>query len=1140
MKRFLTTSAITLLIILSNFVHAKPETNSRYNPSYLLKQQTYIIHLEDAPLTTYRGGISGLKATALNYNKTFNDETGRPKVNTKSLASTSYKNYLLNKQQQSVQNISQTIGRNLAVKNHYDTVINGFAAKITAKEAEDISKLTGIKSVEVARIHKAHTDRGPLMIQAPAAWNGTITGIPAKGEGMLVAIIDTGIRSNHPSFAEVSPSDGYQHINPLGNNVFLGHCVTTPEFCNNKLIGTYSFADGIDTPEDEDGHGTHVASTAAGNTLTFDLGSGNGFELTGVAPRANIVSYRISDAEGNANSSDVVAAIEQAVNDGVDVINYSFGSNSFDPWSLSSSVAYRNARAAGVIVITSAGNDGPNPNTVGSPADAPWVTSVAASTHDRGEYPEKSLSNMTGGSTTPPSTIMGRSLTGEYTADIVYAGDFSNGDTNPEQCLNPFPEDTFSGQIVVCDRGEIARVQKAKNVAAGGAGGYVLANIQDGSSFLSDDIYVIPGIHINANNGDTIKAWLASGDNHIATIDGTTGNVGIDPDAADIVAGFSSRGANPSVQSIIKPSVAAPGVSILAAGVGEVDYTFLQGTSMASPHVAGAAALIKQSKPNWTAGQIHSAMISTGVTTLVKENGVTSADPFDIGGGRLDIGKALNAGLLLDETNANFSAANPSSGGDPKTLNLPSMANSECSVSCAWSRELVAAVSGSWTASYVTDSGLTLGVTPASFTLTENQSQIINLTADISGADGQWLFGSLILTPNDTNTSTSKFPVAVQVNNSSLPNQLTINTQRDAGQLILSDITTIASTNIQASSFLAPATPEQKTLEADSDNSSAFDDLTDGVTVELINVTANSRLIFASTSNSSATDLDLYVGFDANGDGQAQEHELLESSISPDANEEILIAKPNAGTYWILVQNWDGAETGSDSYTYSSGVIGSTASQDISIQSPSSSDGATPFDITLNYDNMSESRYFGVLTLGSEGSIDNLGDSTFTIHRNTNDVSLSTSPTSVAVDANVTLTILISPDSNEIRNYTTSIELPSGMTVDQSTLSNGATLSGNQVSWDSTVSGGSASTSFDATVNSTLADQTVNLEVLHDLDAPNSKQESSSSSFSVQSQTTGGGTGGGTGGNTDDSSGGGGTLWLIYLLLFPLYLIRKK
>jgi len=1139
MKKNLTIITLTILFILPNSVNAKSKNNNHYTPNYLLKQQTYIIQLEDKPLTTYQGGIVGLKATALNHNRTISTQTNQSKINTKSQASSNYKNYLQNKQQQKIQHISQTIGRVIKTKHQYNTVINGFSVKMTAKEADDITNLAGIKSVEVTQTLKAHTDRGPLLIQAPAAWNGSVTGIPAKGEGMLIAIIDTGIRSDHPSFAEVSPSDGYQHINPLGSNVFLGHCATTPEFCNNKLIGAYNFAEDINTPEDEDGHGTHVASTAAGNTLTFDLGSGNAFELTGVAPRANIISYRISDAEGNTNSAELVGAIDQAVSDGVDIINFSFGSGSFNPWRVSFSIAYKNARSAGVVVITSAGNDGPNPNTVGSPADAPWITSVAASTHDRGDYPQKSLSGMSGGLTTPPSTIMGRSLTGEFTANIVYAGNFSNGDSNPEQCLNPFPENTFSGQIVVCDRGEIARVQKAKNVAAGGAGGFVLANIQGGSSFLADDIYVIPGIHINANKGDILKAWLTSGENHLATIDGTNGNVGIDPNAADIVAGFSSRGANPSVQSIIKPSVAAPGVSILAAGIGEVDYTFLQGTSMASPHVAGAAALIKQSKPNWTAGQIHSAMVSTGATTLVKENGVTPADPFDIGGGRLDIGKALNAGLLLDETDANFSNANPSSGGDPKTLNLPSMANNKCSVSCTWSRELVAAVAGSWTASYITDSGLTLNVTPASFSLTENQSQTINITADIAGIDGEWLFGSLVLTPTDTNISTSKFPVAVQVNNSSLPNQFIIDTQRDAGQLILTDITAITSTNMQTSSFLAPAIAEQKTLEADSDNSSAFDDLSDGVTVELVNVPANSRLIFASTSNSSATDLDLYVGFDSNGDGRVQEHELLQSSLSPDADEEILITKPRAGNYWILVQNWDGAATGSDNYTYSSGVIGSSPSQNISIQSATSSDGSIPFDIVLSYDNMNESRYFGVLTLGSDSSVDNLGVSSFTINRNTNDVLLSASPASVAIDSKVTVTLEISPDTNETRNYTTSVEIPSGMTVDQTSLTNDATLSGNVVNWNPTVSS-SSTTSFEATVNSTLAGQTINLEVFHDLDSPNNKQESSTASFSVQNQSTGGTTGGTTSGNTSSSSGGGGTIWFVYLLLLSLIRIRKS
>ena len=770
---------------------------------------------------------------------------------------------------------------------------------------------------------------------------------------------------------------------------------------------------------------------------------------------------------------------------------------------------------------------------------------VAASTHDRGAFPSKTLSNMSGGSSTPPSTISGRSLTGAITAAIVYAGNFNNGDTNPEQCLNPFPDGTFTGQIVVCDRGGIARVQKAKNVAAGGAAGYVLANVQGGSSFLADDIYVIPGIQIAASDGDNLKSWLANGSGHNGTVNGTSGAVGVNPQAADIVAGFSSRGANSIIPDVIKPSVSAPGVSILAAGIGEVDYAFLQGTSMASPHVAGAMALIKQLKLAWSAGQIHSALVSTAITNLRKEDGITPADAFDMGGGRIDISIALNAGLLVDESNANFIAADPSNGGSPKTLNLPSMADLSCSVSCSWNRTLVAAVSDSWTTSFVTDTGLNLSVSPSSFSLSAGQSQSITIAANISGQDGDRLFGRLILTPSNNNVSTSHFPVAIQVNNSSLPSSFTIATQRDAGQHRLSGITSIASATLGATAYIKPVSTIAKTISVDSDNSSAFDDLTDGVNIELISVSAGSQLVFASTENSSATDLDLFVGFDSNGDGQVQESELLASSTSPNADERVLITAPQAGTYWILVQNFSGSTSADDSYTSTAGFVGPAPSSDITVQLPNSSDGVSAFNIDINYDNISAAKYFGVLTLGNGGADSSLGATAFTVNRLANDVSVAAGVASIAANETNSFTITIQPSSPETRNYTTSLVLPAGVTVDSASLPAGVSLSNNIVSWNPTVSGATTQISFDVTADSSLANQTVNLSLSHNVDLPNAKAETANTSFSVTGATGGGAGGGGTGGGNNggnngasQSSGGGSIQWLLLGLLF-LSIVRR-
>ncbi|TQV81470.1 S8 family serine peptidase [Aliikangiella coralliicola] len=1128
-KQFIANIAFIIgLLHLAFSAHARQSLEAEENKHYFLLEKTYIVQLDASPLASYNGEINGLPATNLQNNSV--SKVGLPgkKLDVNSKASQTYIRYLKQQQQDIMSNAAQHLKQDLNIGFTFQHVLNGFTVNITSSQAALLRSLPGIKSVILAPKIKAETDRGPLLINAPAAWDASATGVAAQGEGIVVAVIDSGIRHDHPSFAQVDPTDGYIHVNPLGNGVFLGHCATNAGYCNNKLIGAYNFADGVNDPEDSDGHGTHVASTAVGNRLSFDLGGGNSLDLSGVAPRANLIAYRISGDDGIASGGASVAAINQAVADGVDVINYSFGGSAFNPWSASDSLAYRNARAAGIIAITSAGNDGPNPETVGSPGDAPWITSVAASTHDRGAFPTKTLSNMSGGSTTPPGTISGRSLTASITAPIVYAGNFSNGDTNPEQCLNPFPQGTFSGQIVVCDRGEIARVLKAQHVAAGGAGGFILANIQGGSNFLADDIYVVPGIHINANNGDTLRTWLASGSNHMGTINGTNGAVGVDPSAADITAAFSSRGPNPTANGVITPSVAAPGVSIFAAGIGDVDYAFLQGTSMASPHVAGAAALIKQLKPTWTAGQIHSALMSTAVTSLVKEDGTTPADAFDIGGGRIDIQAAANAGLLMDETINNFTAADPSNGGDPRTLNLPGMTDPECNVSCSWTRTVSAATAGTWNASFVTDTGLTLGVTPDNFTLAQGATQNLSITADINGVDGDWLFGRLVLTPTNNSISTTQFPVAVKVNNSNMPEAFTHSSQRNSGQHTLQNIVTITSPTLEAAGFMVESTPVQKSLAADSDNSSAFDDLTDGVTFELITVAAGSTQLFAQTSNSTAADLDLFIGRDTNGDGQPQESETLASSTSSGADERIQLNKPVAGNYWILVQNWSGAASGNDTFTSISGVIGNSPSQNLTIDAPTSSDGTTPFNLGLNYSalNTNGAQYFGVVALSRGSNIGDIGTGSFVLSRDNNDVSISTSASSVVVGSNLQVTVTVSPSSNEQRQYTTTITLPSGITADATSLTNGATMSGSTISWNTTVSGSNASFQFNLQADASVAGQTVNLSVDHNVDLPNAQLESATTSFSVQAQSSGGGNTGGS----SSSGGGGASLWLMLII----------
>jgi subtilisin family serine protease len=612
---------------------------------------------------------------------------------------------------------------------------------------------------------------------AGGIWSGSATGgLPGtRGEGVVVGIIDTGVNHDHPSFAEAGPGDGYAHSNPRGK--FYGACdpLTGAPFCNDKLIGFYDFTG--TTPEDTNGHGSHTASTTAGNVLDGELVAPTitlNRRLSGVAPHANIISYKVCIT--TCPVSAILAAINQATLDEVDVVNFSIGGESSDPWSDLDAQAFLNAHNAGVFASVSAGNAGPGAGTIGSPADAPWVHTVGASTHNRKLL--NSLQNLSGGGSQPPGDMAGKSLTAGYgPAPIVYAGDFGD-----PLCQNPFLPGTWTaGEIVVCDRGVNARVDKASNAATGGAGGFVLANEEASGDSTVGDAYAIPGVNITYRDSLALKTWLASGGGHTATISGT--QIDVANANGDVMASFSSRGPNPASGELLKPDVTAPGVDILAAvntanPTSPTEYGVLSGTSMSSPHSAGAAALIRALHPSWTPDQVKSALVTTGFTNLpgsgseahgvLKDDGSTPADPFDYGGGRIDLLRAGKAGLILNETTANYEAADPNRGGSPKTLNLPSLADDNCLGSCAWTRTVqnATAKKTSWRVSFAAPEGLALSVTPSKFTLNPGASQAIQISADVNAlANDGWYFAQVILTPTGKAAKSipeTRLPVAVK------------------------------------------------------------------------------------------------------------------------------------------------------------------------------------------------------------------------------------------------------------------------------------------------------------------------------------------------------------------------------------------
>jgi uncharacterized repeat protein (TIGR01451 family) len=1032
----------------------------------------FLIRLDDAPLATYRGGISGLQATSPAV-------TGERQLDVSAPASVAYAEYLDDTQATFIARMEKAIGHEADVRFTYTNTNNGLAVWLTPEEANQVLRLPGVSFVQPDFERELQTDAGPAWIGAPSIWGGTDCSGPGScGEGIIVGVIDTGINPSNPSFADIG-GDGYDHTNPFGAGNYVGVCdpgnsgdsevkpydAAFP--CNDKLIGAWGYesidaANGANSPLDYDGHGSHTASTAAGNfveaTITEGAHPDEMVDISGVAPHANIISYA-----GCCTGSALSAAIDQAVADGVDVINYSIGSPSASSlWSDFDTVGFLAAREAGIFVATSAGNNGPGAETVGSPGDAPWLTTAGASTHNRVYVNE--LVDMTGGDTTPPADISGKGFTSGYgPAPIVYAGDYPSATTDtPELCgvgslgdfESPWPAGTFSGEIVVCDRGGFGRVEMGANVLAAGAGGYVLVNEAEDGDSLIGDAHVLPGVHISHDDGAGLKTWLASGTGHMATISGATRVV--DDTFGDVMASFSSRGANRAID-LVSPSVTAPGVDIIAAkGQNDsVEWGFESGTSMSSPHVAGAGALLMQAHPTWTPAEIQSAMMLTADTGILDSDG-TPADPFDMGNGRVALEDATAAGLIMSVPNSDYTNANPASGGDPKTLNVPSMANSQCVAECSWERTVTATTAGSWNATATADSGVDLTVSPTSFTLAEGESQVLTITADVTAAAvGVWSFGEVTLAdagPPD-GIPDSHMPVAVKSSTGALPGSVDIQARRDAGSVVANDLTSIEITELTVETYgLTRANVDEIMLDEDPTNSNPYDNINDGtVWYTTVDVPEGGGLrLVAETYDTTAPDLDLYVG---TGDTPSAATQVCFSATGS-ALEYCNIDNPIEGTYWVLVQNWESSGM-TDPVKVATALV-TDDEGNMLVEGPAQNPQLDPFDIRILWDDdMTEGdKFYGAFSLGTDAAHPgNIGMVPVDLDRVENDVTKSVDKAVADPGDTLTFTIEVAPNPTPFPlTYQVEDFIPEGFTYVPGSATGGLSLrSDGALTWSGTM-----------------------------------------------------------------------------------------
>ena len=667
--------------------------------------------------------------------------------------------------------LAEELGRPVPVERSYRNVLNAIVIEAEPAEAARLADVPGVVAVEPDVVYELTTDSSHDLIGSAAFWDGqTAPGLATRGEGVVVGILDTGINPFHPSFA-ATDGEGYTHTNPYGG--FLGVCDPAhPDhdpICNDKLVGAYEFVAGT-SARDANGHGSHTASTAAGNrhevTLTYGADE---FTRTvqGVAPRANLIAYRVCIA--TCPTTAILAGINQAIADGVDVLNYSI-SGADSPWANSISRTFLEAFGAGIFVATSAGNSGPGDGTVAH--TAPWNASVAATTTDR---TFANTLSVLGPEPVPPAlaAIPGWPGFGPGNLSPIEAELRFSGQVGAENGCGVLPAGAYAGAIALIPFGTCAFDIKVDRAAAAGAVAAVLFERQPGPPvFLSGvEGTTIPAVSVDQADGEALEALVTSSPEPVTIRLGAETELVRDPAAADSVAWFSSRG--PSDFDLLAPTFAAPGVNILAAYL-EVDgdplqYNIIRGTSMASPHVAGAGALLRSLHPDWSPAQIRAALAGTADPTGVRDEHGDPADPLQAGAGRIDLAAAGRVGLVLDESYDNMLAANPSTGGDPRTLNVPYLVDQQCNLSCQWTRDVtsVSDAPASYTAAVAAPAGMTATVEPASFTLAPGATQQLTITVDVSGSSGgDWVFADLQLSTGDSHAggaaiAGAHYPVAV-------------------------------------------------------------------------------------------------------------------------------------------------------------------------------------------------------------------------------------------------------------------------------------------------------------------------------------------------------------------------------------------
>ena len=939
----------------------------------------YIVQLIEAPAASYDGTVAGYRATKPAKGKKL-DSTA-PEV-------VAYTGYLSTRQDATLRKVG-----NPAKLYNYRYSYNGFAARLSGEQATALSKDPAVLTVQKQQLYTVDTSSTPqfLGLDAQGGLWDQLGGTKKAGEDVVIGVIDSGIWPESLSFTDQVDKSGipsatnptklaYQPLSSWKGKCKPGERWTASD-CNKKLVTGAYFNAGqggnaaidrdrpweFNSPRDYNGHGTHTAATAGGNYATPLTGAatGLGTSVSGMAPRARIAAYKAlwSTESGDTASgagSDLVAAIDKAVEDGVDVINYSVSGSStnfLDP----AEVSFLFAADAGVFVAASAGNSGPTTATVAHPS--PWITTVAAGTHNRDGQGSVKLGN--------GATYTGASLAQAVTAPLIDSAAAGKAGADPAQVAlcyssadggNVLDPAKVAGKIVVCDRGVTARTNKSLAVKEAGGVGMILVNTSSNS--LNADFHAVPSVHLQSTDRAAVKAYAATA-GATATINKATLTYA---NPAPFTASFSSRG--PLVAGggdLLKPDLIAPGQDILAAvspmTAQGANFNVLSGTSMSSPHVAGLAALLKDLHPTWSPMAIKSALMTTGGDVLDGPN-TNPLVIFRQGAGHVRPNSAADPGVVYDSswndwlaflcgTTTGINPATCTALGaagyslDPSDLNMASIAIGDLAGTQTVKRKVtnVSGKSLTLSSSVTGMAGFTTTVAPATLTLSAGETKSFTVTiARDSAALGSYTGGQLTWTGGGY---TARSPIVVRPLALAAPAEVAATERTTTTYPVRFGYT--GTFGVTPRGLVKG---ETSTVVLSDDPTDTFPGPVPSASVQKVDFTvaAGTTYLRLGTFDQGAgvDDIDLYL---------YRGSTLVGASGAGGSTEQINLVNPTAGVYTLWVHGY-AVTAPTTTFTVWSWQLGSAAAGNMQVSAPSAIGGQVG-NVVVNVGDLASGKWLG-------------------------------------------------------------------------------------------------------------------------------------------------------------------------------------